>query len=560
MAIVPWTPDENPKTVDQFLDEMDYDKLRREYEPTEFGFRFIQFIAMVNGSEPEVNRLPTFHYCLADDFGSNIADIMNLCFRGSAKTTMLEYLVLYIAVFEGLPHIPKISFGLFLGYAIDGAVKEFGSNMRKRWEGSPFLQKYIPTVKITKDRWNFTNSNGHALRINAYGVKTGIRGARFGKARPNLLMIDDILKDGDSKSDLTSEAVEEVVGKALSWAKDPMGTKTIWNGTPFDAKDIMYKRIEAGTWKVNVFPSANKFPCTRETFVGAWEDRFTYDFLQGEYSKASREKRVGDFMQEAQLRIITEADRLVDMKTLARYSRADLLANRSEYRFYITTDFATKESESSDYSTINVWAHHKGAWHWVEGYCEKALMDANIDKLFEFAGVYRPIEVGIEITGQQGGFLAWINKEMQSRKIHFNLAGGKSNTGMVALNKQGIHPLKDKLQRFLINALPFLRAGLIRFPEDYADAALDEMLAELGMATARGFKSRYKDQIDNISMLAEFSTWDTAEDPIPTNVPTHIPNSVSGTGIEQCTAEQPFYDSSEFIATGLTTSDQIDIV
>jgi len=46
------------------------------------------------------------------------------------------------------------------------------------------------------------------------------------------------------------------------------------------------------------------------------------------------------------------------------------------------------------------------------------LMNATVDNLFRLVQEYSPLEVGIEITGQQGGFISWIQNEMTSRNIY----------------------------------------------------------------------------------------------------------------------------------------------
>lgn len=43
-------------------------------------------------------------------------------------------------------------------------------------------------------------------------------------------------------------------------------------------------------------------------------------------------------------------------------------------------------------------------------------MDKTIDELFRLVQEYRPQEVGIETTGQQGGFISWIQNEMGQQK------------------------------------------------------------------------------------------------------------------------------------------------
>ena len=110
------------------------------------------------------------------------------------------------------------------------------------------------------------------------------------------------------------------------------------------------------------------------------------------------------------------------------------------------------------------------------------------------------------MTGQQGGFIAWIQNEQMNRNIYFTLASGKGRSS------PGIRPNKDKMSRFQQLALPLFKAGKLWFPEELKESdELAEMLAEISLATYKGFKSKHDDQLDNISMLGEFNAWKPSE-------------------------------------------------
>ena len=133
-------------------------------------------------------------------------------------------------------------------------------------------------------------------------------------------------------------------------------------------------------------------------------------------------------------------------------------------------------------------------------------MNATVDNLFRLVQEYSPLEVGIEITGQQGGFISWVQNEMASRNIYFNLSKGKNG------NNIGIRPIKDKMSRFQESVVPLFKMKKIWFPEELKDSdELKEMMVELQLATVKGFKSKHDDQIDTISMLAELNTWKPSE-------------------------------------------------
>jgi phage terminase large subunit-like protein len=204
---------------------------------------------------------------------------------------------------------------------------------------------------------------------------------------------------------------------------------------------------------------------------------------------------------------MSDEDRLIQDGDLIWYDRVTVLKNKRKYNFYITTDFATSEKSSSDYSVISVWAYNNnGDWLWVDGICRRQLMDKNVDDLFKFCQMYKPQGVGVEVTGQQGGFIQWIQNEMISRNIFFNLLsdGNKGSPGM--------RPNTNKMQRFNV-VVPLFKLKKIWFPKNMEkDECIAEAMDEIKNASASGFKSKHDDFIDTISMLGSIEAWKPSEE------------------------------------------------
>ena len=217
--------------------------------------------------------------------------------------------------------------------------------------------------------------------------------------------------------------------------------------------------------------------------------------------------KVDTFNQELMLRIMSDEDRLIQDHDIAWYKIDAVLRNKQKFNFYITTDFATSEKQKSDYSVISVWAYNNvGDWLWVDGVCKRQLMDANMNDLFRLAQAYKPQQVGIEVTGQQGGFIQWIQNEMMNRNIYFPLASEGNDS------KPGIRPNTNKLVRFN-TMVPYFKARKIFFPiEKKNSEPLVEARNELELATPGGFKSKHDDFIDTISMLASLTPWKPSEE------------------------------------------------
>lgn len=336
---------------------------------------------------------------------------------------------------------------------------------------------------------------------------TGVRGAKEKGKRPQLAVLDDLISDEDARSATVIAAVEDTVYKAVNYALHPTRNMIIWSGTPFNAKDPLYKAVESGAWSVNVFPVCEQFPCAREEFRGSWPDRFTYEYVKEQYDAAVKLGKVDTFNQELMLRIMSDEDRLVQDHDIAWYKIDGVLRHKNRFNFYITTDFATSEKQKADYSVISVWAYNNvGDWLWVDGIVKRQTMDKTIDDLFRLSQQYRPQQVGLEVTGQQGGFVPWIMNQMIDRNIYFPLAS-EGNDG-----KPGIRPNTNKLVRFN-TVLPLFKARKIFFPiEKKSSTEMAEAMTELGLVTPGGFKSKHDDFADTISMLSSLTPWKPSEE------------------------------------------------
>jgi len=490
------------QSVEAYLNEIRYGK-DSSYVPTPFALEFVNFIKLVNGEQGEEHASPVMHYHMLDQVVEGGDNVANMCARGTSKTTMLgEYLFLYIACFGVLPGFGPVNLALYVSDSIENGVKNMRKNLEYRWENSDFLKEYIPHTRFTDIRWEFHNASGHVFIVKGYGAKTGVRGAKELGVRPQIAVLDDLISDEDARSATVIASVEDTVYKAVNFALHPTKHKIVWSGTPFNARDPLYKAVESGAWSVNVYPICEEFPCAPEDFRGCWPDRFPYAYVKAQYDKAVKVGKIESFNQELMLRIMSEEDRLINDGDIMWYSRRNVLENKGAFNFYITTDFATGEKTANDYSVISVWAYNNnGDWFWVDGICVKQLMDKNIDDLFRLVQEYNPQSVGVEVSGQQKGFISWINTEMMNRNIFFTLAQEKNSS------EQGLRPSTNKLQRFNV-VVPWFKLHKIWFPEELKTSVpIAEAMDELTLAAKNGFRSKHDDFIDTISMLGSLQPW-----------------------------------------------------
>ena len=210
--------------------------------------------------------------------------------------------------------------------------------------------------------------------------------------------------------------------------------------------------------------------------------------------KAKLAGRLESFYQELMLRISSEEDRIIRDNDMIWFDNDDVMKKQKYFNFYITTDFATSEKQSADYSVLSVWGYSSGgSWHLVDGELGRNLMSKNIDILFDMAVKYDVKSVGVEVSGQQKGFVDWIRKEMFKRKVYFQIVE--------------VRPSSDKLSRFHL-VVPQFKQGLVWFNRDLKKTAYGkELQNELKYAVGSGFRSKHDDILDTISMLPHMNPW-----------------------------------------------------
>lgn len=486
---------QNIATLDQLLKHVNYKTMFDGYVPTDAALKFINFIKLVNGGSGEENKTPLIHYLMADDI-FNYKNILHVASRGIGKTAINgEYRILYIGFNGGLDGFGAVTSGIYVSDTMDNGVKSMRKNLEHRYNSSPFLRQYMD-AKFTDSQWDFENKAGVKTSFHGYGVTTGIRGAKEFGVRPTVAILDDLMSDKNSESPTVVSDIENVIYSAIRQALHPNRRKVIWVGTPFNQKDPLYKAASSGAFNTRVLPICNDFPCSKKDFVGAWEDRFSYEMLTEEYNVLKKAGKTEAFYSQLMLRVTSNDDKIIQDDDVRWYDRKDVTHHMHKYHFYITTDFAVTEKQSSDYTVISVWAYDwDNNWFFVDGVLEQQTMEKTVDDIFRLVSIYHPLSVGIEVSGQQKGFVDWLNSEKRKRSIWFNIASDKTT------HEEGFRPNTSKLARF--NAVvPQFKQGKIHFPTSMKDSKIVvEATNELSSVTKSGFKSLHDDFCDTVSQL-----------------------------------------------------------
>lgn len=482
--------------------------LQERYIPTEVALKFIAFIRATGNEE---FSSPEIHYKMADMLFSPDRKDKNAlieCCRGVGKSTISEYAVIFAAALGEWPGFGKCPFIVFLGASAEGNVKQFFKNIASKIANSKFLSELVQVVRVTDKELELKNTEGVEIFIAGKGMNVNWRGARSPSGhRPSILLADDILHNDSATSETIRKTIEtNWFASALPALKTKH--KVIYIGTPISEDDLLHKLKNSGSYSVVRFPLCDKFPVSEEEYKSVWPDNFTYDYAEDMYNQFKTAGTTQLFYQEYMLEVVDLATLLVEEDDIRWFDPSLFMKNKSDYNYYISTDFATSTSKSADFSTIGVWAvSSNNDWILIDGQCVRQTMQDNIEDLFRYVKRWNPLSVGIESSGQQGGFISILQEMMMKRNLWFTFAKKQGS------KEPGIRPLKDKMHRFVTGVQPKFKQNKIWFPKPDILARtnprllvlVEEMAHELGRFTLAGGVGALKhdDAIDLLNQLSE---------------------------------------------------------
>lgn len=481
----------------------------------------LQFIAFLRATGNEDNVSPEVHYRIADALFSDKEEdrkVLIECTRGLGKSTLTEYAVIYAAAMGEWPGFGKVPFVVFLGASQEGNTKQFFKNVANKIDRSAFLREILKVKRQTDTEIELENADGVEMMVIGRGMATNFRGLRSKSGhRPTIVIADDILSNEVATSDAIRETIDTNWYNSVLPALDPTKHKIVYIGTPISTKDLLAQLKNSGVYRVEQYPLCSKFPCSKDEYDSVWPDRFTYEYTTGMYKQYESAGKVQGFMQEYLLSVVDLSTLLVDEDDIKWFDPSVVHKQKEAYNFYIATDFATSTKKSADYSCITVWAlNNNNDWMLVDGQAKRQTMQENIDDVFRYVKRWKPLSVGIETSGQQGGFLSILDEEMLRRNQYFTLAKKQGS------KEPGIRPTKDKVHRFVTGVQPKFQQKKIWLPKPEICAktspalfeAVNELVHELSRFTlAGGVKAlQHDDMIDTLNQLSEMEKYAPGDD------------------------------------------------
>jgi len=518
--------------LDKALDTIDLSF--NGYIPSEDALEFFTLMRLVQGEDFEFST-PLFHYWLVDLMFGNITrdhypysrevrdsiyiNNKRICIvasRGIAKSTIVTaFYPVYCAIKGRTPDGTKTEFHLMVAASQQGGGRVMAKAVQSLCEDSVFCQNYFESMRFTETESEFIRKGKAKAKNRVFlaryiGFGGGIRGVRsnIGSERPDHIIFDDVILNSETAySDTIMTSLRTIIkADAINALRGGGKGKIFSVATPFHLLDPIIEMLTGGAYTPVAIPICEKIyeGMPKEEYKGAWESMHPYEAVMEQYESAIASNATREFNQERMLRINSNEDRMIKDSMINWYDRKVLLKEVQSYNFYITTDFTTTSEAKSDFSALAVWAVNHNRDYFLVDLCVKRQGIAEqYEELFRMVNFWsshgRPLEVGIEIDGQQKAHLFALQEMMVKKGEFFVFARQKgAQFGKVGILSRSSS--SSKHERFRV-MLPHFQNNKFYFPNELKDTPdMKEALTQLKYTTWEAFGG-HDDFPDVISQL-----------------------------------------------------------
>lgn len=396
---------------------------------------------------------PDFHREMQVDWHGPSPGVLDMVFRGGAKSTIAEEAIIIMACFREFKNC------LVIGENADRAFARLHA-IRREFETNDLLLELFGDMRGSSwgdDR--LVLSTGAAIQ--ALGKGQSLRGIKHEDARPDLVFGDDL----ENRQDC---ATPEARKKTLDWftldmlpACTPRPRVRV-AATPLHPEALPGMLEKTPGWITHAYPIY--YLDDGGVPTSTWpEQRTIEEILQLENSYRTRGDMQG-FNQEFMCK--SEAPE-------AKPFKPDMLnvvepQVRSWQAVYSFTDPARTTAITSADTGHAVWSWLNGKLVVWDAWGKKLMPNEIIDALFQTQQDFRPVHIGIEEDGLNEFLLQPIRTEQTKRGIVLPLRPAKAPRGKLDFIR-GLQPYFKAREVIFAKELPELRTQLLGFPTGFID-------------------------------------------------------------------------------------------
>lgn len=372
---------------------------------------------------------PPMHEKVWDLLDSDWRMVNILMSRGWAKTSILR-------LFTGKRTAYNVSKTiLYVGASEKHTRRSLGWLRHQIEHNKPFAQTFglRKGTPWTDEEMQIQHLvDGNYIFLTGVGITSGsARGINFLDRRPDLIILDDVMNDENSRTKEGREKILDLVFGAFKESLAPRSeapfAKMVMLNTPQDYEDISQKAMDDAAFKSVRFgcwtPETENMPL--EFRESAWPELIPTQELQEEYRLAVARNRLSIFIREKECKLTTPETSAFREEWLQYYEVKDLPPLYEMYTIMVidpvpppTEAQLQKGVVEGDYEAITVLGRHRGRIFVLETITSRGHNPTwTISEFFRLAQKWRVRKALVESVAYQSA-VSWMLREAM-RKVGY---------------------------------------------------------------------------------------------------------------------------------------------
>jgi len=347
-----------------------------------------------------------FHKQMEELLFSDRPNVLLMLFRGSAKTTKAEEVMIIGALFRMYRN------GLIIGDNQPRAIERLQA-VKHELQTNELIERLFGRQDTRT--WQATKIVlPNNVAIQCLGKGQSLRGTKHLDARPDFVFIDDLEDEEDAATPEGREKVANWFFATLKPALTP-NPKIRMCATPLNPESLPVRLAQSPDWETMTVPI--EYLDDQSVRQSAWPSRYPLEWIDATRLEYARHGRSRQFEQEFLVRARADSDRVFRRETFTASAR--VRTYEPVYAMYDPARTANKTSAHTGF-VVYSWIGRKlviwesGGHFW--------LPDQMIDHMFGVAERYDPVEIGVEQDGLAEFLKAPVQKRMQETGVSIPVA------------------------------------------------------------------------------------------------------------------------------------------
>ncbi|MDE2097915.1 MAG: hypothetical protein KGL39_11750 [Patescibacteria group bacterium] len=400
------------------------------------------------------NKDPEFHTDLMELLYSPDRWVAAEAFRGAAKSTRMEEIIILSALFG------DFKYALILGNSYDRACERLAAIKNELITNDAINELFGEQSGGTWAADQIVLPNG--CKIQAFGARQSLRGVKHNDERPDYLFVDDLEDEENVATEDARLKLKRWFNGALIPAMNPNTGKIRMVGTPLHPKSLLEEKMRDNAWKSARFPVIYLNEAGEE--VSAWPDRFTIEYLTSLRDQFLKTGSGTEWEREYMCR---------PEDISAKPFKPHMIKVEPVVSLWMPVQIMVDPARTVKTATSARTGYAVWSWNGSKLYVHDAFgafhkPDEIIKTIFELDDKFSPVEIGVEADGLEEFIMQPLRVEMARRGKPIPLSKQKAPRGKDDFI-QGLQPFYTAGEVIHAKDLPDLVSELLQFPSGRKD-------------------------------------------------------------------------------------------